>query len=562
MKGPASFACIVAAAALLRFAYLDNRPMHCDEAVHAVKFGHLLEQNHYRYDPYEYHGPTLNFLTLPVAWSTSAENLSQISEGHLRVVPALAGLLLVVLPLAIRREFGPIATGAAAWFTAISPAMVFFSRYYIQEMLLVTFTFAAVVSFWRWLNDDETSAAKSWRWIVLLGVFLGLMHATKETAVISAFGIAVAVLCMKRVRVTVLRRASWAALVALLVAFVVSGILYSSFLREPRGWLDSYLTYYHYATRAVGQGSAGQHVYPWYQYLRVFFWWQSPGAPIWSQLPIALLALVGCWVAFAGRQVEPARQSLIRFLAVYTFVVMLIYAVIPYKTPWCGLGFFHGLLLLAGAGVDALFCWARSPWRKAFVGLVIMTSTIILLEQSVRTSFQACDDPRNPYVYAHPTAGIQEFARQIHEIALAHPENRGVHIQVICPDEDYWPLPWYFRDLLGVGWHRSVPESCPAPLIITQPAMAEQVTSYLYHAQPPGQRHLYVPFEPASGPGSLRPFVLLEVYLRLDLWNAYQRRLAEEKSGAPAYRADPPRGALIKSLLLCLPSYCASGVAM
>ena len=36
------------------------------------------------------------------------------------------------------------ATLAAALLTAVSPAMVYFSRYYIQEMLLVFFTFAAI----------------------------------------------------------------------------------------------------------------------------------------------------------------------------------------------------------------------------------------------------------------------------------------------------------------------------------------------------------------------------------------------------------------------------------
>ena len=42
--------------------------MHADEAVHADKFGTLLEEGHYAYDSSEYHGPTLYYLTLPSAW--------------------------------------------------------------------------------------------------------------------------------------------------------------------------------------------------------------------------------------------------------------------------------------------------------------------------------------------------------------------------------------------------------------------------------------------------------------------------------------------------------------
>jgi len=41
-----------------------KRPMHGDETVHAIKFGELLEQGSYKYNPIEFHGPTLNYLSL------------------------------------------------------------------------------------------------------------------------------------------------------------------------------------------------------------------------------------------------------------------------------------------------------------------------------------------------------------------------------------------------------------------------------------------------------------------------------------------------------------------
>ena len=44
------------------------RPMHHDEANQAVRFGRLLETGEYRYDRRDHHGPTLYYLTLPVAW--------------------------------------------------------------------------------------------------------------------------------------------------------------------------------------------------------------------------------------------------------------------------------------------------------------------------------------------------------------------------------------------------------------------------------------------------------------------------------------------------------------
>ena len=106
--------------------------MHTDEAVHAEKFGDLLEAGHYEYDPYEYHGPTLNYFTLVVAWLSGATTYANTTEVTLRIVPVAFSLLLILLTLflvdGLRFATIPIALLAAA-----SPALFFYSRYYIQE---------------------------------------------------------------------------------------------------------------------------------------------------------------------------------------------------------------------------------------------------------------------------------------------------------------------------------------------------------------------------------------------------------------------------------------------
>ncbi len=70
----------LAAGAMMRLPQLDLRPMHTDEAVHAVKFGALLETGTYRYDKNEYHGPTLNYFTLLPAWFASEARFVQVTE--------------------------------------------------------------------------------------------------------------------------------------------------------------------------------------------------------------------------------------------------------------------------------------------------------------------------------------------------------------------------------------------------------------------------------------------------------------------------------------------------
>ena len=150
---------VVIVALALRLPRLANRPMHGDEAVNAVKFGQLLEECFYRYDPHEYHGPTLNYLTLVPAWLTSAQKLSEIGEFTLRIVPVFFGILLVLMPLLLTDGLGKPAAVLAALFTAVSPAMVFYSRYYIHEMLLACFTFGAIVSGYRYTRSKNIAWA-------------------------------------------------------------------------------------------------------------------------------------------------------------------------------------------------------------------------------------------------------------------------------------------------------------------------------------------------------------------------------------------------------------------
>src|SRR6185503_11572389 len=74
----------------------------------------------------------------------------------------------------------------AAIFTAISPAMVFYSRYFIHEMVLLFFTALTLGAGWRYVQS------RSALWAVATGVGLGLMFATKETFVlaVAAMGLA------------------------------------------------------------------------------------------------------------------------------------------------------------------------------------------------------------------------------------------------------------------------------------------------------------------------------------------------------------------------------------
>ena len=163
-------ALVVAVAAVFRLPDLGNRPMHCDEAVHGIKFGRLLEHGDYRYDPDEYHGPTLNYFTLLVARCVSVSRLTEVTEIHLRIVTALFGTALVAATALLTIGIGRGAALLAACLVAVSPSLVFYSRYYIQETLLVFFTTVALGALWHaaldWSPAPPTSTAAA-RWKLL-----------------------------------------------------------------------------------------------------------------------------------------------------------------------------------------------------------------------------------------------------------------------------------------------------------------------------------------------------------------------------------------------------------
>ncbi|MFA5238701.1 MAG: flippase activity-associated protein Agl23 [Phycisphaerae bacterium] len=512
----------------LRLPRLGLRPMHGDEAVHAFRLGELLEKNAYRYDPDEYHGPTLNYFSLIGAWLGGIGTFKDLNEFTLRIVPVFFGLLLVLMPLLLLRGLGRLATIIAMVMTAISPAFVFYSRDYIPEILLVCFSFGAIACGWRYAQS------KNIYWALLTGIFLGLMHATKETSIIVFGSMLSAVwltLFMQRREMSIsnavktIKRSHIIA--AILVAAAVSMLFYSSFFTNPKGILDSFRTYAVYFNRA---GENNLHIQPWYYYLDILTWMEGFEKTVWNEDIIVVMAAFGFIVTMVKRYRAPFNLSLLRFLAFYTLIMTVVYSAIPYKTPWCMLGFLHGMILLAGVGAAALIKMSLDWREKVAVGFVLVLFGILLpVIQTYFLNYKYYADPTNPYVYAHPTTDVFDITRRIDEIASVSPDGNNIYIQVICPGGDYWPLPWYLRCFPNVGWWSEVDESVRSfPVIIASPSVLPALSLELYELLPPEVRRLYVPLFDSYV--ELRPGVELAGFVTKDLWDRmHESKPAGEK---------------------------------
>lgn len=511
------FAFAVLAGVLLRLPRLDLRPMHVDEAVHAIKFGDLLERHAYRYDPVEYHGPTLNYFTLVPAFLASERTLVQVREATLRIVPVFFGVLLILLPLLIDKAPSSFVL-VAALFTAVSPAMVFYSRYYIQEMLLVCFTFGAIVLAIRYLRDRKVG------WAIAAGVCLGLMHATKETSII-----ALGCMGMAALGVAILRPRSERVgapvplmhiLLALLCAALTSVLFFSSFLTNWQGVIDSVATYSTYVGRA---GARTLHNHPWYYYLSMLFFSHAQGGPVWTEgiiLDLAALGLV--LVVLRWKSKRGFESGVERFFALFAIFLTIAYSAIPYKTPWSMLGFLQALIILAAIGFAQLWSlvWSR-PVRMLLAALVVMGAAH-LAWQSGLANYRYYNDPINPYVYAQSVDDVVAIADTMKSLARSMADGESLPVQVVCTGDDYWPLPWYLRSFSHVGWWDSIGRDfAPTPVILASPDLEDSLLRKLYEAPPPGERFLYVPL--FASRMELRPGKEIRGYVRHDVWEKHKK---------------------------------------
>ena len=493
----------LAGALALRVPRLDLRPLHNDEAVNAVKAVELWQWGRYAYDPDEYHGPTLHYATVPFLRLSGARNADELSDATLRLAPVFFGVGLILLLPLLSDGLGRTAAAWAGGFTAVSPAMVFYSRYFIHEMLLVFFTALTLGAGWRYARTRSAG------WAALAGAGLGLMFATKETFVLAVVAMALAAIAAvvwsapRGTGLTTLA-ALWNgrhAALAVSAAFLVWLLLFSSFFTHFAGLADSLRTYLPWLRRAGGQSP---HVHPWFFYLQRLAWFHPARGPAWSEGLILALAVVGAVVSLAGGG-SPFR----RFLALYTILLTGIYSAISYKTPWCLLSFFHGMILLAGVGAAALVERARTRAPRAIVVVGLLALTAQLAWQAWRSSFAYCADRRNPWVYAQTVPDLLNLVQRTEGLARVAAAGHDTVVKVVAPDNDYWPLPWYLRRFRHTGWYDRLPDDPYAPIVV----VASRLDARLDERS--GHKWVMV------GLSEFRPGKFFEEYVELGLWKRY-----------------------------------------
>ena len=163
----ASCTAITILAAAVRFISLGLKPFHHDEGVNGFFLTDLFRKGEYHYDPANYHGPTLYYIALAFAKVFGLETVP------VRASVAIWGVLMVVLCFYLRPYIGRTGSLFAALFVAVSPGMVFISRYFIHEIFFVFLSLAIVISVTYFIERRKPGVfGVAWMSLILLTCFL------------------------------------------------------------------------------------------------------------------------------------------------------------------------------------------------------------------------------------------------------------------------------------------------------------------------------------------------------------------------------------------------------
>lgn len=438
---------ITGLALLLRLPHLGARPLHEDESVQAWFLLQLRDEGVYRYDPANYHGPLMYLLALVPTWVLGA------GEVALRLPSAILGALIPAALWPMQSLLGRPAFLIAALLVAVAPALVFFSGSFIQEVQLTAFTALLAASLARFTQHPSKG------WAALIGVSAAGAFASKETALLTVgtlvigwtlaawvgspgepsrdlFGGRPRKALLPDLRQALLQH--WRQAAAPFAGLLV--VLYSVFFTDPLGPLRFLAGFGPW----IGYGVTGRN-----QAKHPFYFWTVLDASVGPYHYVLLPALLAAvrW-----------KHRLGLALTGWATASLLVYSIIPYKTPWCVLQIDLPILLSVGWLVGALAERHRALGHRRIAALCLAAALVPAVLPRYGLLARVRDDDHGrweidppPYVYVQATRKVFELVSDLAGLqVVAGRELRFVHV---APRH---PIRWYLltRGIEGEEWVR------------------------------------------------------------------------------------------------------------
>ncbi len=148
---------IVVAALGLRLWGIGSTPLSNSEAVQSLA----------AWNVYHGHQPEASLYS-PLLLSLNSLTFFLIgaSDGSARLAALLLGMLLVILPVTLRRQLGPPVALLASFLLAISPTAIFLARTVNSEVAVAVGALMIVAGFFNWVDGNQ----QRWLWLAAGGL--------------------------------------------------------------------------------------------------------------------------------------------------------------------------------------------------------------------------------------------------------------------------------------------------------------------------------------------------------------------------------------------------------
>lgn len=481
---------IVLFALALRLFELGERVFHHDESVHASFTLKLLEHREYSYNP-AYHGPFLFHSTAAVF------HFLGINDTTARLIPVFFGVATLLALFLLKKELGKSGVLWSMFLLAFSPSMIYFSRFFRNDMIIVFCTLAAVAGAFRYL--DNVHSSKRYPYLILTASSLAIAVSSKENAylILLTFGAYAGLGLLYWIysdwkkenlglQKTLLRKAS--ALLPFLPEIFLSGALfvfiilffYSSIFRND-------VSLFSIVERAFSHWMAMHRIEriggPFYYYIPILFRYE---------VPVIIFGTTGFFHFLKTKGLDKGQNaSFFLFLCYWALTSLLLYSYLQEKVPWLVVHIVLPFGILAGALLGEIFsivpeneqnekrpderdrssAEGRNPtFRKEYSGKtrtllagILSLTLLISLGQCVSVNYYRSMEPAELMTYVQSSPDIRELMEKI-EGFDRKPET--LRICVVDPNRLYWPLPWYLRDYEKAAYSSKLPTSSKYDAII------------------------------------------------------------------------------------------------
>jgi predicted membrane-bound mannosyltransferase len=255
-----------------------------------------------------------------------------------------------------------------------------------------------------------------------------------------------------------------------------------------------------------------EHTHSWYYYLKILFFYDAGDRWFISELPLLVIAIPGFIVCFKDRLGKKG----ILFSSLF-ITCLILFSLIPYKTPWNMLGLVPVMALIGG--ITIAYFWQMfkiSNLKLVFISPLLLL-LILLFHEAWQLNYVYSDAPENPFTYGHARQEIKRISNKLDELRHKYHYLLKTRIDVIAKNAEYWPLPWYLREYEKVAWWDTVPNDIAStPIVFLTPEMESDFIYQLYEKTPYEKRKLYLPL--FDHEIELRPGVMIRGYIHKELW--------------------------------------------